>query len=91
MTTQKELMTNTLKLTQVFLPHQSPSVFTRLHYAAESVIKQLPPLMGGPSEMSLHVTASTARWGPAGIWKITASVTGAAGLLHTGLLMEPKT
>lgn len=84
-------MTNTLKLTQVFLPHQSPSVFTRLHYAAEPVIKQLPPLIGEPSEMPLHVIASAARWGPAGIWKITASATVAAGLLHTVLLMEPKT
>lgn len=87
----KELMTNMLKLTQVFLLHtKSICIYKVLHYAAEPVIKQLPGLISKSSEMPLHITATAATQRPVGIWTITASVTVAAGLLHTLLLMEPK-
>lgn len=80
----KELMTNTLKLTQDFLLHtKSICIYKVLHYAAEPVIKQLLGPISKSSEMQLRIMATAATQRPVGIWTITASVTVGEGLLHT--------
>lgn len=64
----KELMTNMLKRTQVFLLHtKSICIYKVLHYAAEAVIKQLPVLISNSSEIPLHIMATAATQRPVGI------------------------
>lgn len=66
--TQNELMTNLLNLTQVFLLHaESICIYKVLHYAAESVITQLLSLISKSLEMPLHIMETAATWRPVGI------------------------
>lgn len=84
-------MTNTLKRTQVLLLHaKSICIYKVLLCTAAPAIEQLPLPISTSSETQLHIMATAATQGPAGIATITASVAAGAGLLHAGPLMEPK-
>lgn len=88
----KELMTNMLKLTQVFLLHaKSICIYKVLLFAAAPVITQLPVLISTSSETLLHIMATAATQRPAGDCNNNSiCYCRSKALLHTRLLMEPK-